>query len=112
MPSRATWMRVLRFAARAYRRPLTQDERDGLLAYYRSIREQDGLSHEDAIRDLIVSVLISPKFCYRLDLLGAATTNATSPRRTSGAHQAHLRAAVRVRAGEPLELFPVGEHAR
>ena len=111
MPSRATWMRVLRFAARAYRRPLTQDERDGLLAYYRSIRKQDGLSHEDAVRDLIVSVLISPKFCYRLDLL--------VPRRRTRHHRAarlapsrRLRAVVRVRAGEPLELFPVGEHAR
>ena len=31
---------VLRFAARAYRRPLTQDERDGLLAYYRGIRKR------------------------------------------------------------------------
>ena len=79
---------VLRFAARAYRRPLTKDERDGLLAYYRSIRKQDGLSHEDAVRDLIVSVLISPKFCYRLDLLGATTPNATSPQRTSGTTQA------------------------
>jgi hypothetical protein len=79
---------VLRFAARAYRRPLTQDERDGLLAYYRSIRKQDGLSHEDAVRDLIVSVLISPKFCYRLDLLGATTPIATSPQRTSNTQQA------------------------
>jgi hypothetical protein len=80
---------VLRFAARAYRRPLTQDERDGLLAYYRSIRKQDGLSHEDAVRDLIVSVLISPKFCYRLDLLGATTPSATSPQRTSAPSRRH-----------------------
>ena len=29
---------------------------------------KDGLTHEEAIRDLIVSVLMSPKFCYRLDL--------------------------------------------
>ena len=39
------------FAARAYRRPLTQAERDDLLAYYRELREKDGLSHEDAMRD-------------------------------------------------------------
>jgi len=56
---------VLRFAARAYRRPLTQVERDGLLTYYRSIRKQDGLSHEDAIRDLIVSVC-PPEFAESL----------------------------------------------
>jgi len=65
---------VLRFAARAYRRPLAPAEREDLLAYYRRIRKQDGLSHEDAIRDLVVSVLISPKFCYRLDLLDTGST--------------------------------------
>jgi hypothetical protein len=65
---------VLRFAARAYRRPLSTAERDDLIAYYRSLRQKDGLSHEDAIRDLVVSVLISPKFCYRLDLIDAGST--------------------------------------
>jgi len=70
---------VLRFAARAYRRPLSADERDDLVAYYRSLRQKDGLSHEDAIRDLVVSVLISPKFCYRLDLIDGTATHTTSP---------------------------------
>ena len=37
-------------------------------AFYRSLREQDGLSHEDAVRDTVVSVLMSPHFCYRVDL--------------------------------------------
>lgn len=58
------------FAERAYRRPLSQAERDELAAFYRSLREQEGLSHEDAIRDTIVSVLVSPHFCYRLTLPG------------------------------------------
>jgi hypothetical protein len=70
---------VLRLAARAYRRPLSADEREDLIAYYRSLRQKDGLSHEDAIRDLVVSVLISPKFCYRLDLIDAEATRTTSP---------------------------------
>ena len=61
---------VLEFAARAYRRPLSSTERDELMAYYRSLHEVDGLSHEEAIQDTIVSVLMSPMFCYRLDLLG------------------------------------------
>ena len=59
------------FAERAYRRPLSQAERDGVAAFYRSLRETDGLSHEDAVRDTIVSVLMSPHFCYRVDLPGA-----------------------------------------
>ena len=33
---------LLDFAERAYRRPLTAAERDELLAFYRSLREQDG----------------------------------------------------------------------
>ncbi len=62
---------LLRFAARAYRRPLTKAERDDLLAYYHSLREKSELSHEGAIRDSIVSVLMAPDFLYRIDLLGA-----------------------------------------
>jgi hypothetical protein len=59
------------FAARAYRRPLSRGERDDLLAYYRSLREKSGLNHEDAMRDSVVSVLMSPDFCYRIDLVEA-----------------------------------------
>ncbi|HLW65593.1 MAG TPA: DUF1592 domain-containing protein [Gemmataceae bacterium] len=57
---------LLRFAERACRRPLSQAERDDLLAFYYQLRQQDELSHEDAIRDCIASVLVSPHFCYRL----------------------------------------------
>ncbi len=60
---------LVRFAARAYRRPLTPAERADLLAYYRTLREKSGLTHEEAIRNSIVSVLMSPDFCYRIDLL-------------------------------------------
>jgi mono/diheme cytochrome c family protein len=60
------------FAARAYRRPLSQAERDDLLAYYRTLRTRDGLSHEDAMRDSIVGVLMAPEFCYRVNLTVAA----------------------------------------
>jgi hypothetical protein len=59
---------LLKFAARAYRRPLTPVEREKMLAYYTSLREKSGLTHEEAIRDSIVSVLMSPKFSYRIDL--------------------------------------------
>jgi Protein of unknown function (DUF1592)/Protein of unknown function (DUF1588)/Protein of unknown function (DUF1587)/Protein of unknown function (DUF1595)/Protein of unknown function (DUF1585) len=71
---------LLRFAARAYRRPLTKAERDDLLVYYRSLRTKNELSHEDAIRDSIVSVLMSPDFLYRIDLSegGAVSSNVKS----------------------------------
>jgi hypothetical protein len=60
------------FAARAYRRPLLQAERDDLSAFYRSLRDKSNLTHEEAMRDLIVNVLMSPYFCYRIDLGNAA----------------------------------------
>jgi hypothetical protein len=58
---------LLKFAERAFRRPLSAAERDDLLAFYRTLRDKDGLGHEEAIRDVMVSVLMSPRFCYRLD---------------------------------------------
>jgi hypothetical protein len=65
---------LLDFAARAYRRPLEQSEREQLLGFYRSVREKSGLTHEDAMRDMIVRVLMSPKFCYRVDLTDGQTS--------------------------------------
>lgn len=55
------------FAGRAYRRPLTSTESKSLLAFYRTLRAEK-LSHEEAIRDCVVSVLMSPAFSYRFDL--------------------------------------------
>jgi hypothetical protein len=62
------------FAERAYRRPLTQAERDGIVKFYHALRNDDGLEHEDAIRDTIASVLMSPNFCYRVDLVAAGAS--------------------------------------
>ncbi len=61
---------VQEFAAKAYRRTLTASELDGVAELYRSLRRDDGLSHEEAIQDTLVSVLMSPFFCYRVDLIG------------------------------------------
>lgn len=58
---------LLKFTERTYRRPLAAAERDDLLAFYRKLRKEDGLDHEDAIRDVLASVLVSPHFCYRLN---------------------------------------------
>jgi Protein of unknown function (DUF1592)/Protein of unknown function (DUF1588)/Protein of unknown function (DUF1595)/Protein of unknown function (DUF1585) len=57
---------LIAFAGRAYRRPLTQAEKDDLLAFYRGLRDQH-LGHEEAIRDAVASVLMSPYFLYRID---------------------------------------------
>ncbi len=58
---------LLRLAARAYRRPLAPAERDQLLASYRDLRQKDELGHEDAIRDLVAGLLMSPQFLFRYD---------------------------------------------
>jgi mono/diheme cytochrome c family protein len=55
------------FAERAYRRPLTTKERAGVADFYRALRAE-GLGHEDAVRDTLASVLMSPHFCFRVDL--------------------------------------------
>ena len=97
---------LVRFAARAYRRPLTQAERDGLIAYYQKLRKQGALSHEDAMRDSIASILISPVFLYRVDLQdpamgvpGAGAVSRGNP-------------AIRIRPREPAQLFSLVQHAR
>jgi hypothetical protein len=61
---------VQEFAAKAFRRSLSEAESEGLLNFYRTLRDADGLSHEEAIQDTIVSILMSPYFCYRVDLIG------------------------------------------
>jgi hypothetical protein len=65
---------LLQFAARAYRRPLSKTEGDDLLGYYHELRSKNELSHDDALRDAIVSVLMSPDFLYRIDLSTASTS--------------------------------------
>lgn len=70
------------FAQRAYRRPLAAAERDDLLAFYRSIRADGDVTHEEAIQDTLVYVLMSPQFCYRMDL--AAGEHGLDARATQG----------------------------
>jgi hypothetical protein len=75
---------LLKFAERAWRRQLTSDEQAEIRETYRSLRERETLSHEDAIRDSIAGVLMSPHFSYRLALVTTAdgsdsTTEKTAP---------------------------------
>jgi hypothetical protein len=69
---------LVQLTERAYRRPLSAGEQDGALAFYHA-RRKDGLWHEDALRDTLVSVLLSPHFCYRIDRAppGTATQRLT-----------------------------------
>jgi hypothetical protein len=66
---------LLALAERAYRRPLTTTEGEELLSFYRRLRQRDDPGHEEALRDTLVTVLLSPHFCYRYDVAeqGAAT---------------------------------------
>jgi Protein of unknown function (DUF1592)/Protein of unknown function (DUF1588)/Protein of unknown function (DUF1585)/Protein of unknown function (DUF1595) len=78
---------LVKFAGRAYRRPLSQPEREELLAYYHVLREKDGLTHEEAVRDSVIRVLMSPKFCFRADLLDTRA----QPAATKSSTQAAIR---------------------
>jgi hypothetical protein len=65
---------LVRFAEHAYRRPLAAAEREEILAYYRGLRKKDDLGHEDALRDTLVSILMSPHFCFRFTLANPGTS--------------------------------------
>ncbi|WP_158265144.1 DUF1592 domain-containing protein [Blastopirellula marina] len=54
------------FAEQAFRRPLSPAEQESLIAFYHDLRTQEKLNHEEAIRDCVVSVLMSPKFFFHL----------------------------------------------
>lgn len=84
---------LLQFAARAYRRPLSQAEQQDLVSYYHVLRDKSELSHQEAIRDCIVSVLMSPKFMYRVDLAPATDAGVLRPVSTGSAGE-HAVAAV------------------
>ena len=55
---------VIAFAAKAWRRPLQDNEADKLRALYRELRK-DGLEHEDGIRMTLARVLTAPAFLYK-----------------------------------------------
>jgi uncharacterized protein DUF1592/uncharacterized protein DUF1588/uncharacterized protein DUF1587/uncharacterized protein DUF1585/uncharacterized protein DUF1595/cytochrome c len=74
---------LLEFAERAYRRPMSQAEREDLLGFYRTLRQKDGLSHEEALRDAVASVLVSPQFCYRINFSETAGEATKGSPRTS-----------------------------
>ena len=61
--------KVLDFAKRAWRRPLSEPESSGLKNLYRGLRERE-ISHQQSIRLTIARVLTSPAFLYRRESSG------------------------------------------
>ena len=57
---------LLEFAARAWRRPLTADQREAILASYHAERK-DGVKHDPAFRATLARVLSSSWFLYRVE---------------------------------------------
>ncbi|HYP07164.1 MAG TPA: DUF1592 domain-containing protein [Bryobacteraceae bacterium] len=91
---------LVKFATRAYRRPLTKAEQDDLIAHFRTLRTKNQLSHDDAIREVVVSVLMSPDFLYRIDLHSTASPAGSSMLR---------QAAMKTPAG--VETRPLSDYA-
>lgn len=58
--------KLLSFAAKAWRRPLSSDEVNDLLAAYRGDRSE-GMEHDAAFRASLARVLSSPWFLYRVE---------------------------------------------
>lgn len=55
------------FAFRAFRRPVTSEERDTLLALHAAVAETDGFA--DGVRAVVEAVLQSPGFLYRAEII-------------------------------------------
>ena len=62
----------------------SQEERDEILAYYHELREKSNLTHEDAMRASIVSLLVSPDFLYRADLVDTSLRRRRVQRKSAG----------------------------
>ena len=63
---------VVELATRAWRRPLSDAEQDELRKLYESLRQEQELSHDTALRTLITRILVSPHFLYRIERPAAA----------------------------------------
>ncbi len=57
---------LLDFAARAFRRPLRDDERDALASQYKAFRAK-GVSADEAFRGVLTRILVSPSFLFRIE---------------------------------------------
>jgi hypothetical protein len=60
---------AVRFAERAWRRPLSTAEVERLRAFYTTLRGEGGLDHPAAVRALLARILVAPAFLYRAEPL-------------------------------------------
>ncbi|MDR3622771.1 MAG: DUF1587 domain-containing protein, partial [Paludisphaera borealis] len=67
---------LIRFAAQAYRRPLSAEEAQGLRDLYAKLRKEE-IPHDEALRLTLARVLVSPSFLYRLEKAAAGAKSAT-----------------------------------
>ncbi len=95
---------LMQFAERAYRRPLSNAERADLLAFYHQDRTQNQSTHEQALRDVLTSVLMEPDFLYRLDMTDGQTTASVAKIGPHAAVRTTLTAAARPPT-EPLSSY-------
>ena len=95
---------LMQFAERAYRRPLSNAERADLLAFYHQDRTQNQSTHEQALRDVLTSVLMEPDFLYRLDMTDGQTTASVAKIGSHAAVRTTLTAAARPPT-EPLSSY-------
>ena len=73
---------VVKFASKAWRRPLSEVEKTGLRKYYQSLRSDSELDHRSAVCAVLARVLVSPKFLYRSEratLEQSVATNVVVP---------------------------------
>lgn len=57
---------LLRFAARAWRRALTEAEQGKLTSLYADLRRKE-MSHLEAVRTVLARILVAPSFLFRLE---------------------------------------------
>ena len=68
----------LQFASRAWRRPLTEQEKQSLRAFYEKALADDH-DHNHAIKTLIARILVAPEFLYKLEQLRTASAALVRP---------------------------------
>ncbi len=59
---------LMEFAERAYRRPLTGEERTALRSFYDEVKSFPTADHRSAMEDTLISIIVSPSQLYRWDL--------------------------------------------
>ncbi len=74
---------ALQFAARAWRRPLEQDEEQRLREFYTTLIREHAYDHAQALRALLSRILVSPAFLYRAEPARSVFSPPDQPQRLS-----------------------------